>query len=102
MAKLQYKDAPLSPPLPMSDGKSDIETLRQDAKEHRQTLLDRLISFDMMYVNMVRETHFLLNETKTEWNIKLLNTQPTQVLSNLFTLVSNTEEIYLDDPRLLM
>lgn len=97
----QHIEAVHQAPFTLGGEQASIEALRQDVKEHRQSLIQRLTSFNMMYPKMVKECHFLLTEDKTEWNIKLLETQPTQVLSNMFTLISNIEEIYLEDPRLL-
>lgn len=111
----QYKDAPQQAPYIMGADQPSVEEIQLSSKEYRRELIGRILEFDMCLVARVKEAHYLLDIDSKEvpivqgvvggkaysWNMNRLKDQPTQVLINMYTFISNTDEILKEDPRLL-
>lgn len=100
----QYKDAPQSAPLILSEN-SNIDTIRQDLKEYHSSLVSRVLSHDPYLVAKKNNPaiHLVEEEAGTPYWIKdKVDSQPTSLLRNIDAILSNTEDILKENAKLLM
>lgn len=102
----QYKEAPQQPPFTLGADTPSKEDIQQSLKEYHESLVHRVMEHNPEESYWAAIASHLIEDDGSKppiyyWLKHKVETQPTFLLRNIDTVLSNREDIIKEDPRLL-
>lgn len=104
----EYKEALEQGPYTVGTPRQTLQELQDELKAWNLRLVSRLLSHDPTEVFMYdKEARYLIHEDteikprQYSWDRYKIESQPTQVLSDLLTMIENRQDIIKENPNLL-